>query len=342
LSDLNPLYTLGRGLFGKVVVARKLRRSGRHELFAIKEVVCTKASEVRVVRRERLVMERIMKSPSHFTTQLKFAVCRGNKAHFVMEFCPGGDLYHALGTNTIGFNGARFYAAEVLEALRFLHSQKVVYRDLKPENILLDADGHIKLADFGLSRILDDQDGRLDLATTVTGTAAYLAPEMFSRQYRTSVDYWQYGCLVYELFTGKSPFYLPELSGSEMKEKILAADFQFPSNCSRRWQQLISQLLVPKVSERLGFRDGDDRWAAVQRMPFFDGVRWDYVSNLKYAPPIQPQRPGQDFTTNFDQEFLSEDPALELRESSPDEAGAQMPLVEEQECSLVGFDYIPP
>ncbi|CAM9150339.1 unnamed protein product, partial [Heterosigma akashiwo] len=144
----------------------------------------------------------------------------------MMDLQRGGDLFMVLRNNELSYNGARFYATEVLVALQYLHSLGIIYRDLKPENILVDDFGHVKIADFGLSRIMDDAS---ELATTCCGTAAYTPPEMLTQTgYGHSVDYWQYGCFVYELFMGQSPFYLPNAPSSEAKRRILAAEYEFP------------------------------------------------------------------------------------------------------------------
>ncbi|CAM9209085.1 unnamed protein product, partial [Heterosigma akashiwo] len=335
LKNFQPAYTLGRGKFGKVVSATRQRSSGRMEHYAVKEIECQTASSVIIVLRERLVMERISLTPSPFATQLKFAMLAGSRAYFMMDLLMGGDLFMLLRANPITFNGARFYAAEILVALQYLHSLGIVYRDLKPENILVDGQGHVKIADFGLSRINDEG---AELATTCCGTAAYTPPEMLTKKgYSYSADYWQYGCFVYELFMGQSPFYLPNEPSSEVKRRIMAAEFDFPETCSRRWRQLVASLLVPDISARLG-QGGLNGWAAgwgaIAREPFFARVDWDCVRKLQYEPPIAPLRPGEEYTKNFGQEFLDEDAAF-----APARPGDRLPVQDPE--LLNGFAFAP-
>ena len=116
--------------------------------------------------------------------------------------------------NGLDFHAARFYAAEIALALDYIHEKEVIYRDLKPENLLLCGDGHVMLADFGLSKRTKSS-GRHGSTSTV-GTPAYFAPELvMSEQYSKSVDWWAYGVVVFELLCGKEPF-----KGQNIKETM--------------------------------------------------------------------------------------------------------------------------
>ncbi|CAM9650121.1 unnamed protein product, partial [Heterosigma akashiwo] len=127
--------------------------------------------------------------------------------YFIQDFAPGGDLYTLLRNFSIKAVDVLFYAAELALALEHVHRARVVHRDIKPENLLVDQHGHIKLADFGLAKILP----RGSPGTrTVCGTEVYAAPEMLSGEpYGYSVDMWQLGVFVFELLVGHSPFYPP-------------------------------------------------------------------------------------------------------------------------------------
>ena len=107
----------------------------------------------------------------------------------VMDFLNGGELfYHLRREQKFSEDRARFYAAEIVLALEYLHAQNIIYRDLKPENVLLDREGHIRLTDFGLSKIKESKD---ELAYTICGTPEYLAPEVIiGKGYNREVDFW--------------------------------------------------------------------------------------------------------------------------------------------------------
>ena len=101
-------------------------------------------------------------------------------------------------------NEAKFYFSEILLGLEYIHNQNVLYRDLKPENIFIDIDGHIKLADFGLSKI--QKAGNLN--ETYCGSAEYMSPEMLNGDnYSYGIDYYSLGAVLYEMVTGLPPFY---------------------------------------------------------------------------------------------------------------------------------------
>ena len=126
--------------------------------------------------------------------------------HLVLDFCPGGELFfHLSRFRRFPENVARFYFAEILLGIEYLHSQKVLYRDLKPENILIDLDGHIKITDFGLSK---DNFGSRDRTNSFCGSPEYMSPEMLTSDFHTRmVDFYSLGALLYEMLIGLPPYY---------------------------------------------------------------------------------------------------------------------------------------
>lgn len=237
---LEPMFTLGRGKFGKVVAAR-IRRGGRWYYRAVKEVDCREQRTPKHLQRERLVIELLSHNPSPFVVETMLAAKRGAHLYYVMVLARAGDLYTLLREHSITFAAARFYAGEILLALEHLHSLHVLYRDLKPENILVDDTGHLQLADFGLATYV----GPNGQARTCCGTESYTPPEMLHRRgYQTSVDFWQFGCFLYELFVGHSPFYQRGQTLPELKQRILAAEYPLPEAHSSRWRLLLAELLV--------------------------------------------------------------------------------------------------
>ncbi|CAM9156841.1 unnamed protein product, partial [Heterosigma akashiwo] len=189
LTEFNNIACIGKGKWGKVSVCRRPSPQGPG-LFAVKEIALRNRKTVKLVQNERLIMTSLGKHP--FVVQLHSAIKQGRHAYFVMDFAAGGDLYTLLRKHRIRARDTLFYLAEVLLALAWCHSRRIVHRDLKPENLLIDPEGHVKLADFGLAKVLPS--GSLG-TQTLCGTEVYAAPEMLRRAapYGYSVDYWQFG-----------------------------------------------------------------------------------------------------------------------------------------------------
>ena len=111
-----------------------------------------------------------------FIVKLHFAFQNPERLYFVIDFLNGGELfYHLNNSKFFSEERTKFYAAEIILALDCLHKSGVIYRDLKPENVLLDAEGHLKLTDFGLSKLQPSGD---KMTYTFCGTPEYLAPEI--------------------------------------------------------------------------------------------------------------------------------------------------------------------
>lgn len=133
---------------------------------------------------------------------------------------------------------AKFYFAEILLGLEFLHSKNIVYRDLKPENVLIDVDGHIKLADFGLSKIFKNEERSFSFC----GSPEYMCPEILKREgHNHMVDYYTLGALLFEMLTGLPPFYTN--NRGEMTKRILESELTYPAHLSPIVVNLISKLL---------------------------------------------------------------------------------------------------
>ena len=150
IQDFEFVKLLGQGSFGKVILVKKKNSGLLYAMKILKKKVIEEKKQLNHTKTERLILEK-MNNP--FIVQLHFAFQTNEKLYLVMDFMQGGEMFFHL-KKASKFNEAKtkFYAAEIILALEYLHKKKIIYRDLKPENILLDIDGHIKLTDFGLSK----------------------------------------------------------------------------------------------------------------------------------------------------------------------------------------------
>jgi serine/threonine protein kinase len=296
VNDFELLQVLGKGSFGKVVLASK--RTGRDEgtLYAMK--ILNKQNVVNKKQVEHTLTERsVLGKMSHpFIVKLHYAFQTDKKLHFVLDYCPGGELFFHLGrAGRFSEDQGRFYAAEMTLALGHLHNHGVVYRDLKPENILFEANGHLKLADFGLSKEgVESTQG----STSFCGTPEYLAPEVLNRSgHGTAVDWWSLGALLYEMLTGLPPWF------SQDRQKLFLgirqAPLRFPPEVSPLARSILCDFLKRDPLERLG-SEGVDQ---VKRHPFFQSIDWVALYELRLPAPFIPKVTGDQDTGNFDSTF---------------------------------------
>lgn len=172
----------------------------------------------------------------------------------ILEFCAGGEIfYHMNKVLRFSEKVAKFYFAEIVLALEYLHSKNIFYRDLKPENILLDQDGHVKLADFGISRI---NFGEKDRSTSFCGSPEYMSPEMLKpgRIHSRAVDYYALGALLYEMLTGLPPHFSE--NRDEMYRKIIHSNIEYPRYLSPMAKSILKGLLIKNPEQRLGAKYG--------------------------------------------------------------------------------------
>ena len=173
LADFHIEKLLGKGAFGKVLLVTKKDTGDLFAMKSLKKEMIEQRNQRTHTKTERQILGEV---DCPFIVQLKYAFQTSDKLYMVMDFVNGGELFfHLRRCTKFPEERTRFYAAEILLALDYLHTQKIVYRDLKPENVLIDSEGHIKLTDFGLSKIFFTGEKK---AFSFCGTPEYLAPEI--------------------------------------------------------------------------------------------------------------------------------------------------------------------
>jgi serine/threonine protein kinase len=306
IDDFELLKMIGKGSFGKVYLVRVIATDEVYAMKVLNKSEVKRRKQVEHTNTER----RVMGTMNHpFIVTLRFAFQTSNKLFMVSDFCKGGELFfHLKKLRTFSEPMVRFYSAEIVLALEHLHIHHVVYRDIKPENVLLDEDGHVRLADFGLSREgVKDEHG----ATTFCGTPEYLSPEMIASRktkegYGKAVDWWGLGTLIYEMFTGWPPYFDKNMRA--MCEKILTGKLVFPkrANISLEAQDLIANFLKRDPEQRLGTRL-PDKVDEIRAHPFFSGLDWTDLFEKKIIPPFKPvAKEVKTDIQNFDPMFTQE------------------------------------
>ena len=299
-NDFQHLKLLGRGSFGEVLLVR---------LKATKKVYAMKVLDKKLLKLKKqqthtkTERDLMVKINSPFIVNIKSAFQDENNLYLVSEFMQGGDMFFHMHDGQIiifGNEKTKFYITELVLALEFLHKNNMVYRDLKPENILLDAKGHVKLTDFGLSKILEDED---DKAYTICGTPQYLAPEVLLKQgYDKTVDWWSLGCVMYEMLVGRLPF--PIKRGVKLSMRIYEKKLEFPKSVQKNARDLIEKLLIVNPKQRLGV--GPTGSEDIKNHPFFDGVDWDLAMDKKLKVPFCPKLKNDTDLRYFDNMFTDE------------------------------------
>nr|AML78534.1 putative LOV domain-containing protein [Pittosporum resiniferum] len=305
LKHFRPVKPLGSGDTGSVHLV-ELGDTG--ELFAMKAMdkgVMLNRNKVHRACAEREILDMLDHPflPALYASfQTKTHIC------LITDYCPGGELFLLLDrqpTKVLKEDAVRFFAAEVVVALEYLHCHGIIYRDLKPENVLIQSNGHVALTDFDLSCLTSCKPQLLIRETTnkkkrqkgqqnpifmaepmrasnsFVGTEEYIAPEIIAGAGHTSaVDWWALGILLYEMLYGYTPF--RGKTRQRTFANVLRKDLKFPGSkvVSLPAKQFIYRLLHRDPKNRLGSREGANE---IKQHPFFRGINWALVRCQK--PP---------------------------------------------------------
>mmetsp|Transcript_11595 Transcript_11595/g.31232 ORF Transcript_11595/g.31232 Transcript_11595/m.31232 type:complete len:1587 (+) Transcript_11595:106-4866(+) len=311
LHDFEIIKPISRGAFGSVYLARKRQTN---DIFAIKVLYKGDMVAKSLVKRVQVERDILAATSDRSIVHFFWSFHTKNKLYIVMEFVPGGDMYSLM--CNFGFldeQVARQYIAETVLSLEYLHGMGVIHRDLKPDNMLIGTDGHLKIADFGLSKYGElssteqrpwadlDQTANRHLAALsengalgsvflankqadnaeLVGTPDYLAPELLLGQgHSYSADWWSLGIILYEFLMGVPPFH--DSDPDQIFTNILNGTVEWPmvpAEMSVDALDLIKRLLDPMPSQRLG--TGPRGAQEVKAHPWFKDFDWDSVFTRK-------------------------------------------------------------
>ena len=318
IYNYESLSIIGRGAFGEVHVCRERKTGKIVAIKKIKKEVIELKNQIIHTRNEQLIMSKLK---SKWIVELKESFQEEDYLYLVIEFVAGGDFMNLLIKKVIlTENEAKFYMAEIILTIESIHNSYCIHRDIKPNNILIDKNGHIKLSDFGLCKVsdklYDNNNYNILLQNkfnnekmshkknySCVGTAFYVAPEVLNKKgYGKEIDWWSVGTIFFEMLCGYAPFYSKDTR--EVCYKILHWEsfLEIPKRIklSNDAIDLIKKLInYPNV--RLG-KNGSEE---IKKHPFFKGINWDNVLNMK--PPFIPIL-NNDYDVRYFEKFNYKEP----------------------------------
>lgn len=291
VSDFELIRVIGVGSFGRVYMARLKQQPDK--IVAIKAIKKTNPyvnADPCCVLTEMKVLG--MNREHNFLTPVHCCFQTNERLFFVMEHVEGRNLlYHVTRTRKFTEERTRFYSAEIILALMFLHKKRVIHRDLKLDNVILDKEGHCKLVDYGLAKLFDQGETR---TSTFCGTSGYMSPEMIKeQQYDYSVDWWALGVLMFEMLTGYSPFNAD--NDDELYRMIVKDEIKYPAILSAISKSILKGFLTKDPSLRLGSNIMNECELAILEHEFFlfplgESLKkwWQDIETKKIKPPYIP------------------------------------------------------
>ncbi|CAG9310037.1 unnamed protein product [Blepharisma stoltei] len=273
-NSFSILEEIGSGSFG---IVYKVQKNNTDEIYAMKSL--SKATLQKAKQLKYAISEcKIMKQLKHpFIVTLHYAFQTSKFLYLILELCPYGDLLGQIESKGyLRENDAKFYLAEIILALEYLHSLDIIYRDLKPANILIDQGGHAKLADFGLAKEKVDKNNP---AMTMAGSPAYLPPEIVSKKGASKAsDIYGIGPLLYELLTGTPPYYSTDID--VLFQNIKQGRLSFPPNMSisANAKDLINLVMNRDPLKR-------PQISQIKRHPFFRKLDWEALLAKRIRSP---------------------------------------------------------
>lgn len=271
LEDFERLSELGSGSFASVY---KVVEKSSGIILAMKCLSKKFLEKKKMLSYAQSEIE-IMKELDHpFILKLYYSITNEFCIYLILEYCEQGDLESIMEKKGISEVQSKFYLAEILLALEYLHSKGVIYRDLKPANVLIDSQGHVRLADFGLAKAIGETEQSV---STMVGSPAYISPEILAREnISKAADLYAFGIVMHQLLTGELPF--AQIDMDKIFMLIRNSRFTFSNKLKKEAKELIRLLLNRKAERRPKFRD-------IKKHNYFADVNWELLKAKRYLPP---------------------------------------------------------
>ncbi|CAO3644039.1 unnamed protein product [Mucor hiemalis] len=285
---------------------------------------------------ERKILERI---EHPLIVNLRYAFHDEENLFMVLDLMLGGDLrFHLDRLGQFNELQVRFYVADLILSINYIHKQWIIHRDIKPDNVLLDSNGHAHLSDFNIAtQITEQKPYRQNRA----GSLIYMAPEILAeKKYTTDVDWWSLGVTAFELLYGRRPF--KGKTNETLKQAILHDILEFPEDIqiSSEGKDVIKGLLTKSPKHRLG--QGAQGFEKLKSHSWFQGLDWTTLENKTANPPFIPNNNRSNFDAVHElEELLFED--VPLRAHKRREPGGayseSMKDLLEMDDMFLPFDY---
>ncbi|MCI4392245.1 hypothetical protein PGIGA_G00143810 [Pangasianodon gigas] len=309
---------LGEGSFSTVVLAKEHSTGKEYAIKILEKLHIRKENKTHYVKRERDIMSSI---DHPFFVKLYFTFQDAEKLYFGLSYAKNGELLRYIRKiGSFDETCTRFYTAEIVCALEYLHSIGIIHRDLKPENILLNEEMHIQITDFGTAKQFSS-DSTQTRANSFVGTAQYVSPELLTEKSACkSSDLWALGCIVYQLVAGLPPF----RAANEylIFQKIIKLEYEFPEKFFPKAKDLVEKLLCSEPTKRLGCEEMGG-YNPLRDHAFFESISWENL-HLQTPPKLTPYLPAmaedeEEYYGNYD-DLLSQFSSMEVVHSSSSQA----------------------
>lgn len=299
VKDFHFGRTLGEGSYSTVMAATDRQTLQEYAIKVLDKKHIIKEKKVKYVNIEKDTLNKLTDHPG--VVRLYYTFQDMQSLYFVLDLASGGELLGVLKRmTTFDEECTRFYGAQILDTVDYMHSRGVIHRDLKPENVLLDDQMHVKVTDFGTAKILNNGTGKgeangerilgdTDRASSFVGTAEYVSPELLTDKNACKAsDLWAFGCIIYQLLAGRPPF---KAANEYLTfQKITSLQYEFPDGFPDVAKDLVERLLVLDPSRRLTIEH-------TKNHEFFDGISWGPGLWKQKAPRLRSfVPPSQDFT----------------------------------------------
>ncbi|KAM4722741.1 atypical protein kinase C-like [Rhinophrynus dorsalis] len=284
IEDFDFIKVLGQGAFGKVHLVRAKQDQQEYALKAVSKLLAQKAPQT--IWTERSVL--LQTSACPFLVEMTSCFQTPTKLCFLLEYVRGENLFELIDHHGAqSEDNLRFYAAEMSLGIEFLHRCNIIHRDIKLQNVILDGEGHIKIADFGLSKEhFDEREG----TKTPCGTLPYWAPEIHMRDvYGFGVDWWALGLCLFQMATLNYPFAedVNKIDNTELIDAIISEPVDIPDSMSDDLYSLLDGFLCKDPAERLGCWP-EPGFTFLKSHPFFSGLDWEMAEKRMLPPPYTP------------------------------------------------------